>query len=57
VDAPTVASWQGHRDGGALVLKTYGDDVRMDHSQRMAKLLDTQPDGHNVVPFQAEALA
>jgi integrase len=57
VDAPTIASWQGHRDGGALVLRTYGDEVRMDHSQRMAKLLHAQPDGHNVVPFQAEASA
>ena len=39
VDAPTVAAWQGHRDGGALVLKTYGDEVRLDHSLRMAQLL------------------
>ena len=57
VDAPTVASWQGHRDGGALVLRTYGDEVRMDHSQRMAKLLAPQPAGGNVLEFPKEATA
>ena len=40
VDVATVAAWQGHRDGGALVLKTYGDEVRLDHSLKMAALLD-----------------
>jgi integrase len=39
VDVATVAAWQGHRDGGALVLKTYGDEVRLDHSLKMAMLL------------------
>ena len=39
MNVATVATWQGHRDGGALVLKTYGDQVRLDHSLRMAKLL------------------
>jgi integrase len=41
VDVPTVALWQGHRDGGALILKTYADEVRLDHSLRMSKLMDT----------------
>lgn len=31
VDVPTVARWLGHRDGGVLVLRTYGH-VRDDHS-------------------------
>jgi integrase len=53
VDAPTVASWQGHRDGGALVLRTYGDEVRMDHSQRMASLLAPKPTGDNITQFKA----
>ena len=53
VDAPTVASWQGHRDGGALVLRTYGDEVRMDHSQRMANLLAPKPTGDNIAQFKA----
>jgi len=57
VDAPTVASWQGHRDGGALVLRTYGDEVRMDHSQRMAKLLAPPPAGDNIAPFKKEDAA
>jgi integrase len=57
IDAPTVASWQGHRDGGALVLRTYGDEVRMDHSQKMAALLAPKPTGGNVVPFKKEAVA
>lgn len=55
IDAPTVAAWQGHRDGGALVLKTYGDTVRLDHSLRMAKLLEDEP--ANVVPLSQEATA
>ncbi len=39
VDVATVASWQGHRDGGALLLKTYGDAVRLEHSLKMATSL------------------
>lgn len=57
VDAPTVGAWQGHRDGGALVLKTYGDEVRMEHSQRMARLLAMAPTGDNLVAFPKEATA
>jgi integrase len=57
VDAPTVGAWQGHRDGGALVLRVYGDEVRMDHSKRMAALLAPKPTGGNVVPFKKEAIA
>jgi len=45
VDVATVAAWQGHSDGGALVLKTYGDEVHLDHSLKMAALLDpTKPE-------------
>lgn len=57
VDAPTVASWQGHRDGGALVLKVYGDEVRMDHSKAMAQKLAPKPTGENIVEFKKEATA
>jgi integrase len=35
VDIPTVARWLGHKDGGALALKTYGH-LRAEHSQAMA---------------------
>ena len=40
IDAPTVAQWQGHQDGGSLVLKTYQAELGLDHSLKMAALLD-----------------
>ena len=36
VDVPTVAKWLGHKDGGVLVLRTYGH-VRDEHSRREAE--------------------
>jgi len=51
VDVKTIALWQGHKDGGLLILRAYSH-VRPIHSQRMAALLtDEQPD--NVVPIKA----
>ena len=38
VDIPTVAKWLGHRDGGVLVMKTYGH-IRDEHSLEMIKKL------------------
>ena len=35
VDIPTVSKWLGHKDGGALAMKTYGH-LRNEHSQKMA---------------------
>jgi integrase len=35
IDIPTVARWLGHKDGGALAMKTYGH-LRDEHSQAMA---------------------
>jgi integrase len=35
VDIPTVSRWLGHKDGGALAMKTYGH-LQKEHSQRMA---------------------
>jgi integrase len=47
IDVKVISEWQGHRDGGKLILETYGH-VRAAHSQRMAQLLtDSEPD--NVV--------
>jgi integrase len=40
VDVKVIADWQGHRDGGVLILKTYSH-VRAAHSQRMAQLMTT----------------
>jgi integrase len=36
VDIPTVSKWLGHKDGGALAMKTYGH-LRNEHSQQMAQ--------------------
>ncbi len=49
VDVKTLAEWQGHKDGGKLILGTYSH-VRADHSERMAQLMtDSEPE--NVVPM------
>jgi len=36
VDIPTVSRWLGHKDGGALAMRTYGH-LRDEHSQQSAK--------------------
>jgi integrase len=36
VDIPTVSRWLGHKDGGALAMRTYGH-LRNEHSQAMAQ--------------------
>ena len=36
VDVPTVSRWLGHKDGGALAMRTYGH-LRNEHSQLMAQ--------------------
>ena len=52
IDVKTVASWQGHKDSGVLILQNYSH-VRAEHSQRMAALLSTdQP--RNVIELQAD---
>ena len=54
VDVPTVAQWQGHRDGGKLILATYADEVRLDHSLRMSKLMSAEKP-ENVIPIKTAA--
>ena len=57
VDIPTVSRWLGHKDGGALAMKTYGH-LRREHSiaqaQRVtfAQVATNQAD---VIPFLANA--
>jgi integrase len=52
VDVKVIAEWQGHRDGGQLILSTYSH-VRPVHSQRMAQLMtDSEP--ANVVAMKME---
>jgi integrase len=53
IDVKVVAQWQGHTDGGKLILDTYSH-VRPEHSDRMAALMtDEQPE--NVIPISAQA--
>jgi integrase len=49
VDVKVIAEWQGHRDGGKLILDTYSH-VRPAHSDQMAKLM-TMEKPSNVVEF------
>jgi len=49
VDVKVIAEWQGHRDGGKLILQTYSH-VNPVHSNRMAQLMsDGEPE--NVIPI------
>src|SRR5215510_6630965 len=41
VDVKVIADWQGHKDGGTLILRTYSH-VNPVHSQRMAQLMTTE---------------
>ncbi len=58
VDIPTVSRWLGHKDGGALAMKTYGH-LRLEHSVAQALKVSFAPvtaTEHSVViPFQASA--
>src|SRR5207244_3893229 len=38
VDFKTISAWQGHRDGGVLIARTYSH-LRDEHSENMAKRL------------------
>jgi integrase len=49
VDVKVIAEWQGHKDGGKLILDTYSH-VNRAHSHRMAQLMtDGLPE--NVIPI------
>ena len=55
VDVKVIAEWQGHKDGGKLILDTYSH-VNRSHSQRMAKLMtDGEPD--NVIMIENSEVA
>jgi integrase len=53
VDVKVIAEWQGHRDGGKLILQTYSH-VNAAHSNRMAQLMTTEQPG-NVIPMEARS--
>ena len=51
VDIPTVSRWLGHKDGGALAMKTYGH-LRDQHSANMAqKVVFSESPAPKVIPF------
>lgn len=55
VDVKVIAEWQGHKDGGKLILDTYSH-VNRSHSQRMAQLMsDGEPE--NVLVIRPEEAA
>jgi integrase len=53
VDVKVIAEWQGHKDGGKLILDTYSH-VNRTHSQRMAQLM-TDGEPANVIAMKGAA--
>ncbi len=56
VDIPTVSRWLGHKDGGALAMKTYGH-LRREHSIAQAQRVSFTPTAAkqaDVIPFLAQ---
>ena len=53
VDVKVIAQWQGHRDGGKLILDTYSH-VNPIHSQLMAQRM-SEEEPENVVAFEKSA--
>jgi integrase len=57
VDIPTVSRWLGHKDGGALLMKTYGH-LRREHSIAQAQRVTFTPaptQQADVIPFPVNA--
>jgi len=54
IDVKVIAEWQGHKDGGKLILDTYSH-VNRAHSHRMAQLMTDGLPAENVVPISAAA--
>jgi integrase len=57
VDIPTVSRWLGHRDNGALAMKTYGH-LRREHSIAQAQRVTFAPnatDQRAVIAFPISA--
>ena len=57
VDIPTVSRWLGHKDGGALAMKTYGH-LRREHSIAQAQRVTftaVAAKQADVIPFPANA--
>lgn len=54
IDAQTIASWQGHKDGGQLILRVYAR-VSEEHTRRMASLMTPPSPAGNIIPIGAAA--
>lgn len=58
VDIPTVSRWLGHKDGGALAMKTYGH-LRREHSvaqaQKVSFAVHSPQPAFNIVAMEAGA--
>ena len=54
VDVKVIAEWQGHKDGGKLILDTYSH-VNRAHSHRMAQLMTDGLPVKNVIPLPSQA--
>jgi len=55
IDLKVIAQWQGHKDGGKLILDTYSH-VNPVHSQRMAQLMtDVEPE--NVLKMELKEVS
>ena len=52
VDVKVIAEWQGHKDGGKLILDTYSH-VNRAHSNRMAQLMSTD-EPKNVISMTSD---
>ena len=53
VDVKVIAEWQGHKDGGKLILDTYSH-VNPVHSQKMARLMIDPVEADNVVRISSQ---
>jgi hypothetical protein len=52
IDPQTIAEWQGHQDGGQLILKVYGR-VSQEHTRRMASRMTTPSPAENIIDLKA----
>ncbi len=56
VDVKTIATWQGHKDGGKLILQTYSH-INPVHSNRMAELMkDDEPAATRELVMESEVV-
>lgn len=54
INVQLIADWQGHRDGGALILKKYARTSK-GHAEAMAALLVAPTAAENIIPLPPQA--